>query len=127
MEATSRSPKNQVLMPIRKQPFRVTNKIALSFNEEIRVIPHEDILFLEGEGNYTRIYYNEESCHSCNTLKHFVGRLPNYFVRVHRKYLVNLHYVEKILKRDGFTILIQDHHIPIARRSQSEFLKYFEY
>ena len=127
MEAIATFSESQLMTPIIKTPFKVVNKIALSFKDQIRIVPFEKIMYLEGEGNYTRFHIQKDSCFSCHTLKHYVLKLPNYFVRVHRKYLVNLNYVEVINKQDGLTIQIRDQQIPISRRHQSEFLKRFMY
>jgi len=73
----------------------------------------EDILFVKADDNYTRIYIKEKSYVLTKTLKTLEGKLPaSDFIRIHRSYVVNLNFIDKI--KDN-TLFIGKHSLPVSR------------
>ncbi len=73
----------------------VLDHVAVKQGQKITVIPVEDILFLQAEGDYVMIYTAKNNYLKEQTMKTFESQLPkNRFVRVHRSFIVN---VESIL------------------------------
>lgn len=78
----------------------------------------EEILWIAGDVNYSRVFFKDQSSMLiCKTLKQMERKLYNAssFVRVHRAFLVNIDYLDKIdfVNRE---LGIGGHKIPIARR-----------
>jgi DNA-binding LytR/AlgR family response regulator len=67
-----------------------------------------DILFMEADKNYVKIQTTKEQFVIRNTLKDIIGNLPDFFLQVHRSFIININHIDKILplsiKLKGFTI-----------------------
>ncbi len=102
------------------------NKIALEVPKGIRFVSHEDILFFEADGVYTKVFLqNGKTELICKTLKHFTEQLSNkpLFYKPHRSYLINLKYMTEITKKDGLQVIMSNNKsIPIARDCKDEFM-----
>lgn len=87
-----------------------TQKIPLSTNDGIWMVKISDIMRMEGEGNYTKIFFkNEETLLIAKTLKEYERILVDYkFERIHKSHLVNLHYIKKYYKNGGGYVLMED-------------------
>lgn len=103
------------------------NKIALEIPKGIIFVSHEDILFFEADGVYTKVHLaSGKSELICKTLKHFTNQLKEQplFYKPHRSYLINLKFMEEVVKKDGFYIVMKNKTtIPIARDRKDDFLK----
>jgi two-component system LytT family response regulator len=75
------------------------------------------IIRLEGEGNYTRIFFeNDKPLLASRTLKDFEEILAPYgFIRAHRSHLINKRFVSSVLF-DGFIEMADKSQIEISRR-----------
>nr|WP_299033103.1 LytTR family DNA-binding domain-containing protein [uncultured Tenacibaculum sp.] len=104
-----------------------SHKIALEVPGEIIFVSHEDILYLEADGMYTKVHLaNKEKQLISKPLSYFENQLQsnNLFFRCHRSFLINLHYLEKFIKKDGDFLLMQNQTtIPISKTKKQEFLK----
>ncbi|PIB32778.1 DNA-binding response regulator [Gaetbulibacter sp. 5U11] len=102
------------------------NKIALEVPKGIRFVSHEDILYFEADGVYTKVFLqNGKTELICKTLKHFTEQLSNkpLFYKPHRSYLINLKYMTEITKKDGLQVIMSNNKsIPIARDRKDEFM-----
>jgi two-component system LytT family response regulator len=102
------------------------NKIALDVPKGIIFIAHEEIIFFEADGMYTRVYLdNNKSELICKPLKHFVQQLNNLpiFYKPHRSYLVNLKNVKELSKKDGHHLVMSNNKtIPISKDKRDEFM-----
>ncbi|MDO6597746.1 LytTR family DNA-binding domain-containing protein [Oceanihabitans sp. 2_MG-2023] len=103
------------------------NKIALEVPKGIRFVSHEDILFFEADGAYTKVYLqNGKTELICKTLKHFAEQLVNkpLFYKPHRSFLINLKYMTEITKKDGLQVIMSNNKsIPIARERKEDFME----
>lgn len=102
------------------------DKIAITTAEGIEFIPIKNILHIESNSNYSKIYLMDtKPLIVTKLLKDFEDiLLPYHFYRIHNSHLINLNYIQKYLKADGGQVLMQDGTvIDIARRKKDEFLK----
>ncbi len=103
------------------------NKIALDIPKGILFVSHEDILYLEADGVYTKVVLKSGKTELiCKTLKHFTDQLENkpLFYKPHRSYLINLKYMNELVKKDGLHVVMQNNKtIPIARDRKDAFLE----
>ena len=84
IEAASQSP---------QQSQRVVVKTA----GKIKIIPTEEIHFLEAADDYVKIYCKEGNYLKNKTLTHYEKLLnASQFVRTHRSYIVNVQYITRI-------------------------------
>jgi len=101
-------------------------KIAIATAEGIHLFPLKDIVKLNAERNYTKVYFNNgKTLLSAKTLKDFEELLDAYrFMRVHQSYIVNLMHVKSYISKDGGYILMSDQtSVPLATRKKSKLLE----
>lgn len=72
-----------------------------------------DILFIESFGDYVKIHRSEKFDSTREKISSFESRLPQYFIRVHRSYLVNRDHIDSYNKE---IIRLGDYEIPIGRK-----------
>ena len=102
-------------------------KIPVGIKNEIKLIDLEDVIFVEADNVYSRVYTEHGGYFSGLSIGMLYDRLPHkYFFRIHRSYLINLTKVSKVFK-DGGAIYInfKDHEkrLPVSRNRSREFLE----
>jgi len=102
------------------------DKIALEIPKGIMFASHSDILYFEADGMYTNVQLLEGKQKTiCKPLKHFVAQLETnaMFFKCHRSYLINLNYVDELVKDDGDYLLMNNKkRIPISKSKRDQFL-----
>lgn len=102
------------------------DKLGVPVKDGIRFIRLEDIIHLEADGMYTRIYsVNEPTMMVSKPLKFFVHLLENgrTFYRPHRSHIFNVKYLKQYVKKDGnYALLENDSVVPIAKDKREEFV-----
>lgn len=93
-------------------------RIAVPVSSGVEIVRIEDIVYLQADGSYTRMYLSQDQPLTLSrNLKHFEDQLTDNFgfFRCHRSFLVNISYIRKILKTDGGTIqLTNGNSLPIT-------------
>ena len=93
------------------------------YNNYLRLLL-SDILWLKGEGNYTRVVTSAKQYVLRVYLGDFLASLPaDVFVRVHKSYGVNLRVVEAIRPR---ALVIHTQEVPLSKSYRDEILARFE-
>ncbi|WP_243471795.1 LytR/AlgR family response regulator transcription factor [Winogradskyella sp. MH6] len=102
------------------------DKIALEIPKGILFASHNDIAYFEADGMYTNVQLVEGKQKTiCKPLKHFVEQLSKnaMFFKCHRSYLINLKYVDELVKDDGDYLLMNNQkRIPISKSKHDQFL-----
>lgn len=103
--------------------FPISNKGSYSF------IDPNSIYYIHSDGNYCIVRTQEKQDHVHLTLKSILTRYTGkLFFQVHKSYIVNLNYVDKLEKTgDGQTVITFDSpgmdSIPVAKRRVKELKK----
>ncbi|GAA6771151.1 LytR/AlgR family response regulator transcription factor [Flavobacterium sp. CGRL2] len=103
--------------------------VAVASLEKIELIPMSEITFCKADGKYTVfILSNGAKIMSSRNLGEYSTILDNsYFFRIHHSYIVNLRYIAKISKKDGYFCELSNGVIlPIAKRRQDDFNKFIK-
>lgn len=75
----------------------ILEHIAVKKGSQIDLIPVNEIICMQAEGDYVQIYSTEGLFLKEQTMKYFSEHLPqNKFVRVHRSSIVNIDYIVRI-------------------------------
>ncbi|WP_371194725.1 LytR/AlgR family response regulator transcription factor [Glaciecola sp. SC05] len=94
-------------------------KIVIKEKNEIILLEQSDIVWLDAAGDYVCIHSNDETYIKRSTLKELLSQLePEWFKRVHRSTIVNLHYVVNVIphtKGEFFLELNSDQKIKVSR------------
>ncbi|GAB3907070.1 hypothetical protein GCM10028803_40490 [Larkinella knui] len=107
--------------PVPDAPFVLSDRIFVRHREKIIKIFIADILYVEADRNYCNLCTADKEYLLTTTLKQMEYKLPvNYFVRVHRSYLVNLAQVDEV--GEGH-IGIKGKTIPLSHNLREAFLK----
>jgi two-component system, LytTR family, response regulator len=99
-------------------------KLMISTNEGPYFIPTDDILFAEGQNNYTHFHLSRQrKLVASKTLLEFENLLSDHgFMRVHKSFLVNFKYVERYLSKNGTLLLTNGNEVEVSRRRKDEVL-----
>ena len=98
-------------------------KLALSTSEGVFFYDPLDILYCEGENNYTRFAFkNFKPMLVSKTLGDYEDLLQDHnFLRIHKSYLVNIKYVSKV-DRDGI-VMCDGKQLTISKRRKEMVMK----
>lgn len=95
------------------------HRVVIKKSGKIHVISTDDIHFLEAQDDYVMIYSEEGKYLKQQTMKYFENHLDNeQFVRVHRSYIANIGYIERIepYEKTNFIIILKDgKKVPVSR------------
>lgn len=120
----SPQPAYQVLL----ENLRNTNneKLIVPTEDALEVIYIHDIIYLQSENNYTRIFLQDSGEFlSSKTLKKFEALLvPAGFFRCHHSYLINLKQVRRFMKGINERLIMSNkHEVYVSRSKRNELLK----
>jgi DNA-binding LytR/AlgR family response regulator len=84
-------------------------------------VAYQDLLFIEANGNYTKIVTADRTLQPTMAFSSFAPQLPaDQFLKVHRSFMINR---SKIGHIEGNRIFINEHEIPIGRNYRDELFK----
>jgi two-component system LytT family response regulator len=85
-------------------------KIALNTGDGITFIELQDILYLKADGSYTHFFISNISKITISKKISEFERLEQIgnFMRIHRSHIINLERIQKILKQDGGTVVMDN-------------------
>ena len=87
-----------------------SQRIVVKNGSKIKIIPAQDVFYLEAADDYVKIHTPEGYFLKNKTMAHFEQALdPNQFVRSHRSYIVN---IQQITRIDPYE---KDNHVAILR------------
>lgn len=91
---------------INEQPVILSDRIFVRCKEKMIKIMVSDILYIEADRNYSRIFTGTKEFLLSATLKTIEEKLSgNLFVRIHRSYLINLAHVDEVA--EGYVMVMQ--------------------
>ncbi len=94
--------------------------ITLNTQDEIRLVPLNEIIRLEAMGNYTTFYIKDGKILVTKTLKEFEKVLPSSFIRVHQSHLVNKQQIKSYIKTEGgYLKMRDDSKVPVSVRKKA--------
>jgi len=103
------------------------NRIAIPNLRGFQLINISDIIYCEGDGNYSKIHLlNGEQILSSKTLKYFNDLLPQVtFFRIHKSFLININLIESYTRNpDGNCVVMKNKAIlSVSERNQKQFLE----
>lgn len=106
-----------------KQPEE-RNRIVVKKGADIRIIPVEEVYFIEAYDDYVKIFLKEGYYLKKKTMNYYEQALDSgIFVRVHRSFIINLNHLTKIAaleKNNYVAILKNETRIPISRNSYAK-------
>lgn len=105
----------------REAPFILSDRIFVRHKDSMVKIFLEDILYIEADRNYCRIFTKNKEYLLAITLKIMEEKLsPQHFIRVHRSYIVNIAQVDEVAESH---VVIARKAIPLSKSLREELLK----
>lgn len=100
-------------------------KLAISNQHDTEFIDIDSIVRMEASGSYTKIFLDgkQREMVASKPLINFESIIDeDFFIRIHNSHLVNMNYVQKYLKKDGYFAVMNDGvTIPVAVRRKHVF------
>lgn len=108
-----------------KDKLTAAEKVFIKDRDKCWLVPINDIILLESEGNYTRVYFDAERPMIKRSLSQLEDRLPTgNFIRASRKYIVNMSYIsslETIENSQLVLTLVNGKEVEMSRRQSQVF------
>ena len=104
----------------------INQKVAIPTMDGYQMEKLNDIMYCEGDINYTKIHLCEgRMILVARTLKEVEELLScQYFFRVHKSYLVNLNYIKSYSRSENFGIYLDNNQwLPVSTRKNTEFIE----
>lgn len=116
--------KNLILdQALNKPDYYLIAKLPIIINNEIHLIPISQIVKIEADGNYSKLYvFNGNSNLLNKSLLHFEQTLPKSFLRIHDKHIVNVNFIEKIICNNHWIVQLQNNEILNVSDSKKDIL-----
>ncbi|MGO4290226.1 LytR/AlgR family response regulator transcription factor [Chitinophaga sp. RAB17] len=108
------------------------NQITLRNHLQIEIVDFKDLLYIEANGNYSKVFFQHNSIPKSIVMSHSISEyealLPDtLFYRIHKSYLVNCRHIRKILKEETPMILLDNRYrLPVGRRRYKGLLFYLK-
>lgn len=121
--------RNKIILENFKEKQPEKQQVILPTMEGFEVVMAEDIVRLQGNGNFTDVFLkNGQKKMICRFLKHFAEILPFPFLRVHKSHIVNVNFIQSYQKANGGYITMHDGaEVDVSPSYKEEFLKVFKY
>jgi two-component system, LytTR family, response regulator len=109
----------QYLLETAAQSPAQQHRVVVKIGGKIRIIPVEEIHYLEAADDYVKIHTKEGSFLKNKTMSHFELTMdPLYFVRTHRSYMLNIQQITRIdpyEKENHIAILKSGAKVPVSK------------
>lgn len=94
--------------------------IRTSDKDEIHIIPIQDVIYFQAQDKYTSVFTAKDEWLIRKSIKELEAELaPEQFWRIHRKFIINLNFVEKVKRgtdsRYKVMLALQDKSLPVSR------------
>jgi len=123
-QAASAQKNTDDLLETASQSPSQSQRIVVKTGSKIKIIPAQDIYFLEAADDYVKVHTHEGSFLKNKTMNHFEKTLdPQQFVRSHRSYIVNVQQITRIdpyEKDNHIAILKSGGRVPVSRNGYAK-------
>jgi DNA-binding LytR/AlgR family response regulator len=120
-ENTNTNAKEVDDVPTSEMPFILSDRIFVKHKEKMVKIVIADILYIEAERNYSKIFTKNKEYLLGTALKTLEDKLPvRQFIRVHRSFLVNVKQIDEVAENH---VILNANAIPLSTSMRANLLK----
>jgi two-component system LytT family response regulator len=86
-------------------------RIAVKSRHKVTVVPIDEIIYLEAEGDYVMLHTKDAKHLKEKTMKYFETHLdPAQFIRIHRSFIVNARFIDRIeyYDKENYAVLTKN-------------------
>ncbi len=101
-------------------------QLVITSHRGLEMVSVEDIRYIEADNTYSRLYLSagRQLTASKPLLEYEELLETETFYRVHRSYILNMNYIDKVVPRESTAILKDGKEIPVSRRKMSDFSEF---
>lgn len=106
---------------------KVIYNIALPVADGLVFIKTKKIILIEADGAYTKVWQvDDKPLLISKSIKFFERLIQNHlqFYKIHRSSIININYIQKYSKREGYLTLLNDISAKVAREKKKPFEKH---
>lgn len=104
----------------------IKDRILIKHNCQLYKVLISDIIYIEAKGKLSLLHTKQKNLISNTSLTKLLNALPlNAFIRVHKSFVVNTKYINKIILKNN-AIFIGETPLPIGRAYKDAFLNRFD-
>ncbi len=119
LDKSGRAPNTSELLETMAKAPSQSNRIVVKTGSKVKIIPVQEIQYLEAEDDFVKIVTAEGSFLKNKTMSFYEQSLdPNLFVRVHRSFIIHISQITKIepyQKETHMAILRNGQQIPVSK------------
>lgn len=110
-------------------PLQYPEKILIQQNQKLITVNVKEIIWIEAEGDYSKIITNRGSFLSNYGISNLENKLnPQNFIRVHRSSIINLEFVKEIQKQiSSYDVIMQNGDVVRVSRGYMDNIKKLTY
>lgn len=109
---------------VSEDPYILSDCIFVRSHDKMVKICIDNILYIEAERNYCKIYCKDKEHLLVTTLKYLEEKLPtNSLMRIHRSFIVNLHHIDEIATNH---VVIGKKAIPLSAELKKQLLLHIQ-
>jgi DNA-binding LytR/AlgR family response regulator len=104
-----------------EKPSILSDRIFVRYKEKMIKIMVTDILYIEADRNYSRIFTQQKEYLLCVTLKTIEEKLSmQHFLRIHRSYLINIVHVDEVTEN---YVMIAEKLLPLGSGMREQLMQ----
>lgn len=104
-----------------EQPFILEDRIFVRFKEKMIKIMLADILYMEADRNYSRIFTGSRDYVLSMPLKNIEEKMSmQWFMRIHRSYLINITHVDEVAENH---VMIAQKNVPLGTGMKEQLMQ----
>ena len=111
---------NKVLQLQQTDANEINDFIVLKENKALHKVFFRDIQYVEASGDYVKVHTEDKTITTHGTFTNMINQLPNYFLRIHKSFSINLNRLHQL---SGNQIMLDKHQLPIGKTYKESVLK----
>ena len=123
-EKTSQSEAIQKLIEKNDEKVEYIERVIIKDAGKINIVPVEKIKWIEAQDDYVMIHSDIGKFLKQKTMKYFENHLdPNYFVRIHRSYMISIDFIKHLEQHDkeSYRIILKNEQLlPVSKTGLSK-------
>ena len=102
----------------------VDTKIQLKSGSKTFHVNLDDIIYIEGLGNYVNVFLTDNKLVTYTSLKDFLEKLPeSQFIRIHKSYIISINHIKSF---EIHQIKLDNKTIPIGKNYRKDFINFMK-
>jgi len=100
----------QKIVSTMEESPELLQRIAVKSRHKVHVIPVDDVIYLEAEGDYVMIHTRDNKYLKEKTMKYFETHLDSTrFIRIHRSFIINAGFIDRIeyYDKESYSVMMK--------------------